>query len=294
MPKHAYLIIAHTDMRALENLLRSADDERNLIFLHADKKWKGFDASAVSSSVRRAELHILGERINVKWGGFSQIKTELSLMEHAVLRGGWSYCHLLSGQDICIKTQDDIHAFFDAHEGKEFLTFCGKDWNEEAQERVRYHYPEGGKSKFGSFFLKVSKKIQKLFRVDRTKGDHVQWLGGSNWASMTFAFTEFLVGHRAEILQRLRGTYCADELYKQTIAYHSRFKDSVYLLKIPQKNDDTDEDMHLANMRFIDWVRGMPYTFQTEDLAELLSSPCMFARRATSALSQTILENLQK
>ncbi len=279
-------------MRALENLLRTIDDERSIIFLHADRKWKEFDPTAISAAVMHAELHILKDRIRVTWGGVSQIRIELALMEAAVQRGEWSYCHLLSGQDICIKTQDEVHAFFEANRGKEFLTFCGRDWNEKAQERVRYFFPEVGRSGLGSLFMKIARGLQRLFHIDRRKHDNVQWVGGSNWASLTYAFAAFLVARRDEILRRMRRTYCADELYKQTIAFNSEFKESIYLLKIADKNDDTDPAMNLANMRRIDWVRGRPYTFTEKDLPELLSSPCMFARKVSLALSQKYLKHL--
>ena len=214
-------------------------------------------------------------------------------MAAAVQRGGWSYCHLLSGQDICLKSQDELHAFFDARDGKEFLTFCGKDWNEKAQERVRYHYPECGKNKLKALLARAWKAAQKLFRVDRRRRDGVQWVGGSNWASLTYGFAAFLVAHRSEILKRMKGTFCADELYKHTIAYNSGFKENIYLLKIAEKNDDTDPAMHLANARLIDWVRGKPYTFTEQDLPELLASPCMFARKASPALSQKLTDRLK-
>ena len=94
-------------------------------------------------------------------------------------------------------------------------------------------------------------------------------------------------------MKRLKGTFCADELYKQTIAFNTGFKDHVYLLKIADKNDDTDPAMNLANMRRIDWIRGRPFTFTEEDLPELLASPCMFARKVSPALSQKYLNLLQ-
>ena len=278
-------------MQMLNSLLRSIDDARNIIFVHADRKWKAFDPLSAQEAVSRAELHILPERIRVTWGGASQIETELALLEAAVQRGEWSYCHLLSGQDICLKTQDEIHAFFDAHD-EEFLTFCGEDWNERAQERVRYYYPESGANKPKILLARVGKAVQKLLHVDRRRHDGVQWVGGSNWASLTFDFAAFLLSHKNKILQRMKKTYCADELYKQTIAYNSKYRDRVYLLKISKQNDDTDPAMHLANMRLIDWVRGGPYIFTEEDLPALLSSPCMFARKATPELSKTMANRL--
>lgn len=38
--KHAFLIIAHNELRILNILLTMLDDSRNDIFLHLDKKWR--------------------------------------------------------------------------------------------------------------------------------------------------------------------------------------------------------------------------------------------------------------
>ena len=153
---------------------------------------------------------------------------------------------------------------------------------------MRYYYPACGRSRIKTRLAKIFRRIQKIFGVDRCKKDNVVWVGGSNWASLTFEFSKFLTDHADDILHRLRGTFCADELYKQTVAYNSRFKENIYLLKILPKNDDTDADMYLANMRFIDWVRGSPYLFTEDNLSELLASPCMFARKIDAALGRAL------
>ena len=64
---------------------------------------------------------------------------------------------------------------------------------------------------------------------------------------------------------------CADELFLQTLLMESDFKDRLYL---PSSQSDP-----LANMRYIDWTRGNPYVFKTEDFDSLMSSQYMFARK---------------
>lgn len=68
------------------------------------------------------------------------------LLAAATRHAEYAYYHFLSGSDMCLKSQDEIHRFFDAHSGKLFLTFCGEDWQRtQAQKRARYYY-RGGKS----------------------------------------------------------------------------------------------------------------------------------------------------
>ena len=65
--KHAYLIMAHNSPRILRVLLEMIDDERNDIFLHVDKKSNLLKENKFA--MKKAGLHVLEKRINVKWGG---------------------------------------------------------------------------------------------------------------------------------------------------------------------------------------------------------------------------------
>ena len=70
--KHAYLIIAHHEFEVLEKLIQSLDDARNDIYIHFDRKLK----SLPTFIIRHADLYILEERIDIRWGHVSQIKAE--------------------------------------------------------------------------------------------------------------------------------------------------------------------------------------------------------------------------
>lgn len=119
MKKHAYLIIAHNNWKILERLLILLDDNRNDIYLHIDRK---SDLINFSNNVHNANLSVFHE-IDVRWGDVSQIQVELLLFNAAYCKGSYSYYHLISGSDLPIKDQDEIHAFFDGHYPAEFIGF---------------------------------------------------------------------------------------------------------------------------------------------------------------------------
>ena len=126
MEKHAYLILCHKCDDTLQYLLKSIDDKRNDIYLHVDRKAKKFDFDKIKSSVVESKVYFT-QRINVSWGGFSITEAELILLESALKNQTYEYYHFLSGNDMCIKSQDYIHKFFNENKGKIFLTFCGND-----------------------------------------------------------------------------------------------------------------------------------------------------------------------
>jgi len=139
--KHAYLIMAHGEPYILERLLKSIDDERNDIFLHADRKWHNFDAGKIQSFVKKSRLFFT-PRLDIRWGAFSQIECELSLLKMATGNGKYAYYHLLSGVDMPLARQDKIHQFFEENSGKEFVAF---DYHDKVLQqdlcRVKYFHP---------------------------------------------------------------------------------------------------------------------------------------------------------
>ena len=108
--KHAFLIMAHGSLPLLRVLLSMLDDERNDIFLHIDRKSDMLDG-AEPLVLSKARLFVLEQRVDVRWGNLSQIKAEYVLFEEALKHGPYAYYHLLSGQDLPIKSQDYIHQF---------------------------------------------------------------------------------------------------------------------------------------------------------------------------------------
>ena len=102
--KHAFLIMAHGSLPLLRVLLSMLDDERNDIFLHIDRKSDMLDG-AEPLVLSKARLFVLEQRVDVRWGNLSQIKAEYVLFEEALKHGPYAYYHLLSGQDLPIKSR---------------------------------------------------------------------------------------------------------------------------------------------------------------------------------------------
>lgn len=97
LKKHAYLIIAHNEYEILKKLIKVLDDERNDIYIHIDKKSKSFKKLKTELVSCYSNIFFT-KRINVTWGGDSQIKCELLLLEEA-FKIGYEYYHLISGVD---------------------------------------------------------------------------------------------------------------------------------------------------------------------------------------------------
>ena len=90
--RHAYLIMAHHKFEILKEVLRDLDDERNDIFLHVDIKAKNYDPYEIKAAVLKAKLY-LTDRMDVRWGGYTQIACIMMLLKEASKKSAHSYYH---------------------------------------------------------------------------------------------------------------------------------------------------------------------------------------------------------
>lgn len=263
--RHAFLIIAHNEPEILNRLLMLLDDPRNCIFVHYDKKC----TMPEPVKLRHAELHTFS-KVKVYWGDYSQIECEMALFEKAYQHGPFEYYHLLSGVDLPIKSNDEIHSFFDSNKGKEFVS-CTKE-SLSTNLLFRVHYYHIGKSRHKTLLKKAGIAIQKALAICRNK--NTIFRKGGNWVSITHSFTGYLLSKKKEIRHTFHHTYCADEMFLQTILWNSRYKNNIYKL----------DNENIGCMRDIDWTRGEPYVWGADknDFNLLKNSAALFARKFSS------------
>lgn len=269
--KHAYLIIAHNNFEILKKQLQLLDDPRNDIYIHIDAKVKDFDEKPFLELIQHAQVEFLPDRLSITWGGYSQIATELLLLERAT-QTRHAYYHLLSGVDMPLKTQDEIHAFFDRNPGREYLDFHEED-NRTKRFIERFSLYHVFQESFGRhqgvarLALKVVNKIllylQKLVGVNRVRKEAVTFYKGANWFNITHELAVYVIGQKDFIQRVFARSNCCDEVFLQTVAMMSPYREKVC-------NDF---------QRFIDWERGRPYVFRNEDYELLMGSDKLFARK---------------
>jgi Core-2/I-Branching enzyme len=283
MDRHAYLIMAHTEFVLLKKLIILLDDPRNDIFVHVDKKAKDFQIDQFRDLVSHSNLHFI-PRHHVTWGGYSVTNTELVLLKEA-LGGGYAYYHLLSGVDLPIKNQDEIHAFFENHPGMEFLYYDDKILARESfYDRVKYfHFFQeiiGRSGRRNPLFHinKIQLAIQKHLGVNRIKNTRSNIKKGTTWFSITRDLARFVVSQEHEIRQHYKYTCFADETYLHTLVWNSDFRSKIYN----------------SSLRYTDWERGQPYTFHLEDYETLVNSNALWARKFSQKVDPEIIDRIFK
>ena len=191
-----------------------------------------------------------------------------------------------------ITTNRIIHNFFENNKGMEFVAIDNhENIRENVLERVKFYH----------FFVswarsdnKVLKKIFDIFHfhfvkfqrkigINRLKKCLYDFRKGANWISITDAFVGYIICKENWVRKHFRYSYCADELFVQTLLYNSDFYKNICSLK----NDD-----YFAIKRCIDWKRGAPYTFKEKDFDYLINSNCFFARKFSEKDSGELIDRI--
>ncbi len=278
--KHAYLILAHNNFYTLKVLLKLLDNENNDIYIHIDKKTRNVPKEEILSVVQKSNLHWVTP-IKTYWGHSSLVNAELKLIKTAILNGEYEYLHLISGVDLPLKKQSEIHKFFEDNKGKEFVGFS--NFKNNYEDRVKYYYwlqKYEKNSKITAKLQEILTKFQKILKVNRLKNSNINIQKGCQWVSITGDFAKYIIKQEKWIQKFFANTNCSDELLMQTILINSPFAKNIY-----NKNDE-----YKSCLREIDWERGSPYVWKKEDKDILLSSNNIFARKFDENVDKEIMK----
>lgn len=286
--RHAYLILCHSEFDLLRKLISTLDDDRNDIFIHVDKKVKILPEVHASFS----KVYFVENRIDVCWGDVSVVEAEYELFELAYKNGRYSYFHLMSGVDLPLKSQDDIHDFFSVHSGLEFIGFNQDDYAKSLDRKVnrfhlfakdfRYDYSIIGfmKKALRAIYL----RFQLLFNIRRNV--KIEFKKGTQWISVTQEFVEVLLSHKGEVLRIYQNTFCADEIFVQTLCWNSDFRSRVYNL----------HHESIGAQRKIGWQNNVILDWEVKDFDALVASNLLFARKFSTrdlAIVDKILNHIK-
>ena len=275
--KHAYCILAHNNWSQLQLLLNNLDDDRNDIYLHVDlKSLENFNKYGGVKMIHSSFYQV--DSISVSWGDISICDAEISLYS-AVINSHKNYdrIHLLSGLDFPLKSQNEIHDFFDCHQDVEFIDLR-TDINFE--KRMKYYYfflRESRGNKLLTFIRRLS-LFPQFFFVNRLKKSPLKFAFGSNWTSLTLRALKEIVSVYRKNRKLFLFTSCSDEHFQQMILFSNG---SFHFSK-------------QGNVRYIDWSQNMssPKILINDDYPNLVKSDCLFARKFDIQEDSSILNQI--
>ncbi|MCQ2137435.1 MAG: glycosyl transferase [Bacteroidales bacterium] len=281
--RHAYLIIAHNEFEVLRKLVAVLDDVRNDIYVHIDKKV----STLPEIKTRKSGLYVLDNRIDVRWGHYSQIETEMLLFETAQRNGPYDYYHLISGTHLPLRSQNEIHSFYIGMQGKNLFSNLWET-NHHYQEILKVHRvnlflrnyssPIKLKAIISQWFWKASIAIQRVLGF--SINDNVKFYWANNWCSLTEPAIDYLVKKKKTIRRRYRWSFCGDEFFVPTELMQSDLAGTVVSSEILLYGAIGRSNAAVLNLA---------------DYDDIVSSKCLFGRKFSAEhpqLVDSILNNI--
>ena len=287
--RHAYLIAAHDKPAQLRTLLALLDHADNDIYLHIDRKATGISGDDLRAAAPLSRMFFV-PRLDARWGDEVFIDVIVSLLRMASAEEH-AYYHLLSGADLPLKKQDEVHAFFAAHAGQEFVDFdCETVDKAMLRQRIgRWHIrqPLRPLAKKAHRVMEACwLDLQKLLRVDRLKNCPVVFQKGAVWFSISHVCAVYALRQEESNRACFAHSVCADELWLHTALVGSPFME--------KRAFSGFGDECAATMRFVDWSEGgrSPRVLRNEDYAALMESGMLFARKFDESKDGEIIRRI--
>lgn len=269
----AYFILVHRYPEQFKRLMKAIYEPGNSYVVHIDKS----SGEALADDIADFLTPYQGVKIlpaqNALWGGYSLVEAELRGMEMLLEMGDrWTHYINLSGQDFPLKSQRYIRAFLKAHPGRQYIRAL--DQSSRRPETM---------NRLDNFFIEamgeiVPTEIPRAFLADAKP------FIGTQWKAVTRAFCQYVCHDPAadRYKEFYRNSFIADEGFFQTVLMNHGGMGQVM-------NDD---------LRMIDWVpdgeiKLRPRNFGVADIAELVHSSDLFARKFDSVEDPVILSLLE-
>jgi hypothetical protein len=302
---HAYLIQAHGSWDLLAKALALYDDTRNDLYLHIDANSRNVPFERLEGSCRRSRVEFV-RRVPIVYASYSICDATFELLEAATRRRSYDHYHLVSGQDLPLASQDDIHAFFRGALKEvggrrvpvNFVSLWGGPGSVDQSYWTRFyaynpwirHARSRHRSLRALFFLnRCTRRLQYRLRAGRNSLPCPYYFGDS-WFSITDELARHVVARRAWCARVFaRHVFCPDEAFIQTLVMNSDLRATLH-------SDIVDEGPARSRrcLRLIDWDRMenrmSPRVWRREDFDILASSDCLFARKFDPKVDAAVID----
>jgi hypothetical protein len=279
--KVAIMMLAHKGLDQLDRLLERLTKDFD-VYIHLDEKWK-----VDINHFEKYNNVYLTERYNINWGSYQQVLADVALFRLAYQKN-YDYYMLISGQDLPIKSNNEILAFLEKNKDQSFVdyeAFPKKAWEKDFRggfTRVEYYYGFDFKKNRVGFILKkflaLVRSVQKLTGLKR-KLQPLKYYGGWNWVNISKAGMTHIINYldlHPSFIKSFKYSLCGDEVWIQTVLMNGQTK--------------------VVNnyLRYTDW-RGClenPRMLTMEHLEELKLSDALFARKFDYAADKEVIDKV--
>jgi hypothetical protein len=299
----AFAVLYHKNPKQLNYLLSQLDDINHDIYLHIDAKYEYNQDDFYKFKKARLFIQPDNKRFDIKWGGFSMVRTTIELYRTIIQSNiQYDYITLMSAQDLFIKPMKQYHDFLEQHNGLEFIAY----WR--LTSEMYYHWGldfdselvDGNEkpSKKAALMIKYSlattvgvaniqKRSNKKYNLLKTKK-------GSQWTTLTLDCIKYIVEFsdtNSEFFETFQESMCPDELYIQTIIWFSKYRSKIF--NVTHGRLDS-----VSNLRRVNWnprltnPSDMPHTYTYKKYYQnfLTNTEAFIARKFNYTVDEKIIK----
>lgn len=288
--KQAILITAYKNIPQLIELLDSFD-ENFQFYIHIDRKSK-IPSDEIDALTKRSDVKCVSRKYKISWGGLNHLLAILDLLKLASLDEGIGHFHLITAQDYPIKSNGEIVSFLSENRDAIFMEYNllpYHKWFEGGFERLDLYNLNDwfyGREGMGRSIVMGFKAIQKRLGVKRAypKTFPNEIYGGSTYWTLSRKAVDYVLSYmndNPEYLKRFEWTFCAEEIFFQTIIMNS-----------PLAKDVVNDPL-----RYIVWEErnnSYPANLDETDFEEMKNSKNLFARKMQTPYSDALLQKLKE
>ena len=297
-PRVACIVFAHRAPKQLALLLSSLRSAEIRHYLHVDARVDFNPFARVLDEQGLADLTLLDRRAT-RWGGIELVDAALDGLARA-FRDGCDYFFLLSGQDLPLRSVNEILAFADEARDRSYLSYWPLPtprWRYEGRDRTDFYsytvrgrretcIPRGEDTSSLSLkgrALNQALRVRTALQPPRRHPDYAQPFGGRQWWNLSRSAADYVLRFLEEHPDYRRYheyTVCPDELFFQSILAGTSFTDANHIV-----ND---------SLRFMRWPEGEthPRILTAADVPAMLASGALFARKFDADLEPAALAEL--
>ncbi len=205
--KTAVLIQSHNNSKYICKLAKCFPSIR--FYVHIDKK-NIFDFDFIKNN-KESNVILLNNRVNVFWGGVSQIKATLILLNEAIKNNENHYFHLMSGECLPLKDFSSIEKEWDK---KPNINFIESHIDSKNSWRLKVKVPHSDTKYLRTFSGKVINKLLKFstYLLQTTSFNKNEFYFGSQWFSINRKLANNIIDANNEgYFEKFKYITCADE-----------------------------------------------------------------------------------
>ncbi|NCD68725.1 beta-1,6-N-acetylglucosaminyltransferase [Mucilaginibacter agri] len=218
--RYAILIINHVSPKQTRRLIERLNNDYFDFYLHIDKNT---DIKPYQELKQLHNVFFIKKRVNVKPGGYSALKTNMTGLTQ-IIKSGIKYhsVTLLNGSDYPTKRADEICEFLNAHKGNQFIAY-DEEWSKDIEDKTNkyfltdYNIPcKAFLERFLNSFLNKTPLPKNLNVV----GKSAYWTITLNCAQYILAYIQ-----RNRLYSSLKFVHDSDKFIFQSIIMSSPYRD---------------------------------------------------------------------